>query len=761
MKASPKQREALRLVAAGKFVPTLVREEDGWYARWRPCPQYGAATDEVLADWVDELVRTPSVTRLTEDAEDQHHETLHDAWLMALKSRTGRVIWADAECAQFAATLADWQGRVEEDPAARAALNLKLESDRETFTVVCDAPATRRGLKALGAASEDFPPLRALRRRADGKLAATLTRREAEAFLRLTETSLAVSIQATADLRPGEEPTAPVQAKLVVKVDGEAVSAQEIRFLLEQGTSLVFFRNRWIEVDRSILRAALRALEKAGDKTLTETEAVSFALGLGAFGALELAEVRAHGWLRGLVNELKAAARLDCAPVAIPGLQGELRAYQARGVAWMKFLTDHKFGALLADDMGLGKTVQTIGWLLLTRAQAQEPFLVIAPLTLLSNWRHEFQKFAPHLKVWTHHGEGRHLKTGFLREARQADVVLTSYSLLTRDYELLRSVAWAGLVLDEAQAIKNANTQVAQAARALGVPRRVALTGTPIENQVGDVWSLEEFLNPTFLGDKKTFTDRFVKPLAADEHSRAGKKLKRALEPFILRRVKSDPEIAGELGAKREIKEYCVLSPEQRLAYEAALDDFRVRDRKEGDIFALLTELKLICDGSGKQARLVDLLAEIFAAGESALIFTQYAKVGTTLQELLTKKFGKVFPFLHGGLDTRARDRAIATFCEASAPMAFILSLRAGGFGLNLTKATHVIHFDRWWNPAVENQATDRAHRIGQDKAVFVHTFITEGTIEERIDELLSRKERLAGSIVTPGEAFLRELLLG
>lgn len=756
---SPKQREALKLVADGKFVPALVREEDGWYARWRPLPKYGEAVDEVLAGWIDELVRTPSITRLTEDAEEQRHETLHDAWLMALKSRTGRVIWADAECEQFAKTVSDWQMRVEEDSAARAALNLKLESHSETFTVVCEAPTTRRGLKALGDASLDFPPLRALRQRADGKLVATLTRQEAEQFLRQTGTSLAVPIAATADLHATAQPTESVQAKLVIKVDGEAVNVQELRFLLDQGSSLVFFRDRWIEVDRSLLRAALRALEKAGDKTLTETEALSFAMGLGAFGALELEEVRSHGWLRGLVHELKAASRLNLTTDAIPGLQGELRTYQKRGVAWMKFLTDHKFGALLADDMGLGKTVQTISWLLLTRVTAQEPFLIVAPLTLLSNWRHEFQKFAPHLSVYTHHGDGRQLKAGFLRDVKTADVVLTSYSLLTRDYELLRSVLWAGLVLDEAQAIKNANTQVAKAARALGVSRRVALTGTPIENHVGDVWSLEEFLNPTFLGDRKSFTDRFVKPLAADEHSRAGKKLKRALEPFILRRLKSDPEIAGELGEKRDVKEYCVLSPEQRLAYEAALEDFRVREHKEGDIFALLTELKLICDGAGKQERLVDLLADIFAAGESALVFTQYAKVGTVLQKVLAKKFGKTFPFLHGGLDARARDCAIAAFCETAEPSAFILSLRAGGFGLNLTKATHVIHFDRWWNPAVENQATDRAHRIGQDKNVFVHTFITEGTIEERIDDLLSRKERLAGSIVTVGETFLREIL--
>ena len=224
-----------------------------------------------------------------------------------------------------------------------------------------------------------------------------------------------------------------------------------------------------------------------------------------------------------------------------------------------------------------------------------------------------------------------------------------------------------------------------------------------------------------------------------------------------MRRLKTDPEIAGELGEKREIKEYCLLSPAQRAQYEAALEDYRASERRQGDAFALITRLKLVCDGEGKLLRLLDLLEAVFAAGESALVFTQYAKVGAWLKRQLEQRFARAFPFLHGGLDAAAREREIAAF-NAQGPRAFVLSLRAGGFGLNLTKATHVVHFDRWWNPAVENQATDRAHRIGQDRTVFVHAFITEGTLEEHVDELLARKTRVAGTLVTAGEAFWKEL---
>ena len=777
-KLSPRQSEALALVAEGCFFPDLVKEEDGWHARWR--------VPGVENDWVDEYVRSANVTRLSEDAEDQKHETLHDAWLMALKSLTGLVRWDDAECAAFAAELSEWHGGAEEDAAARAAIIFTFAPEAERFVVRCGVPKGRRGLRALGQSAFVFGPLRGLLSR-DGHLEVELSRAEAESFLRggardLAEAGysvlgvdLAASVSASVDLGASADsraqaPQQPIPAKLVIKVDGQAVSADEIRFLLEQKSTLVFFRDRWIDVDRNILKEALRALEKNEGKDLKTNEAMSFAMGIGAFGRMEIEEVRAHGWLRGLVHELKSNPAANggiLAPVAsdgVPGLTAELRPYQARGAAWMKFLTDHGFGALLADDMGLGKTIQTIAWILLSRSpstsNALRPFLIVAPLTLLSNWRHEFAKFAPGLKVYVHQGENRQLSRGFKLMTKDCDVVITSYSLLVRDYSILRETDWEGLVLDEAQAIKNPDTQVARATRSLGARKRVALTGTPIENSVSDVWSLEEFLNPTFLGDRKSFADRFVKPIAVDERTRAAKRLRRALEPFVLRRLKSDPEIVGELGEKREVKEYCTLSPIQRNEYEAVLEEYRTSEKRQGDVFALLTRLKLVCDGAGKLERLCELLESVFEAGESALVFSQYAKVGERIRKALAKRFGRTFPFLHGGLTARQREAEIAAFKDGgnSVPTCFILSLKAGGFGLNLTEATHVIHFDRWWNPAVEAQATDRAHRLGQTKTVFVHSFITEGTLEEHIDEILERKARVAGSLVQSGESFLSEL---
>lgn len=777
-KLSPRQSEALALVAEGRFFPDLVKEEDGWHARWR--------VPGVENDWVDEYVRSANVTRLSEDAEDQKHETLHDAWLMALKSLTGLVRWDDAECAAFAAELSEWHGGAEEDAAARAAIIFTFAPEAERFVVRCGVPKGRRGLRALGQSAFVFGPLRGLLSR-DGHLEVELSRAEAESFLRggardLAEAGysvlgvdLAASVSASVDLGASADsraqaPQQPIPAKLVIKVDGQAVSADEIRFLLEQKSTLVFFRDRWIDVDRNILKEALRALEKNEGKDLKTNEAISFAMGIGAFGRMEIEEVRAHGWLRGLVHELKSNPAANggiLAPVAsdgVPGLTAELRPYQARGAAWMKFLTDHGFGALLADDMGLGKTIQTIAWILLSRSpstsNALRPFLIVAPLTLLSNWRHEFAKFAPGLKVYVHQGENRQLSRGFKLMTKDCDVVITSYSLLVRDYSILRETDWEGLVLDEAQAIKNPDTQVARATRSLGARKRVALTGTPIENSVSDVWSLEEYLNPTFLGDRKSFADRFVKPIAVDERTRAAKRLRRALEPFVLRRLKSDPEIVGELGEKREVKEYCTLSPIQRNEYEAVLEEYRTSEKRQGDVFALLTRLKLVCDGAGKLERLCELLESVFEAGESALVFSQYAKVGERIRKALAKRFGRTFPFLHGGLTARQREAEIAAFKDGgnSVPTCFILSLKAGGFGLNLTEATHVIHFDRWWNPAVEAQATDRAHRLGQTKTVFVHSFITEGTLEEHIDEILERKARVAGSLVQSGESFLREL---
>ena len=746
MRLSPRQREALRLIAEGSFFPVLTREDDGWHARWRALGSENA--------WVDEFVREAVVTALSEDAEEQRHETLHDAWMMALRSRTGLVVWDDAECAAFSEELESWSGSAEEDVAARSGIVFRFKP----FEIRCAIPRARRALKALGSAVYVFAPLGGLRRSGD-ELALQLTAAEAESFVHagardlrhagygVEGVDLSVAITAEAEVDFPEAGSRTARMKLTVRVAGEPVTAEEIRFLLDQGSSLVFFRSRWIEVDRGVLKAALRALEKGAGK---KANALSFALGLGHVGGLELESVRVRGWVRGLLNSMRAAGSGNPLEEAcsIAGFRGELRPYQRRGVAWMRFLVDHGFGALLADDMGLGKTIQTIAWAWTNR----ELTLIVAPLTLLANWEHEFKRFAPSLKVYVHQGEGRRSASEFRRSVARADVVLTSYTLLVKDYADFSEVSWKALVLDEAQAIKNPETQAARAVRSLLPPKRIALTGTPIENSVADLWSIEEFLNPGFLGDRKSFEARFAKPIALDERSSARARLKRALEPLVLRRLKTDPGVAAEIGEKRETREYCRLTDEERRDYESALADFRVSERARGDVLALITRLKLICDGAGKFERLAELLAQILENGESALVFTQYAKVGAWLQRRLAERFGRTFPFLHGSLSAAQRSAEIAKFNRSGAN-AFILSLKAGGFGLNLTKATHVIHFDRWWNPAVEDQATDRAHRIGQSRAVLVHLFVTVGTLEERVDEILARKGSLR-ALIADGEAF-------
>ena len=739
------QREALRLIAEERIFPGLVREEDGWYARW-------SAYEAPGNPWVDTYVREAAVTPLTADAEDHPHRTLHDAWLAALRSRTGLVRWDEAECAAFAAELGAWHG--EADGEIRRALVFRFRAEPEGFFLDVAPAGDRRSLKALGEATYVYGPLRELRRNGD-RLTAALSREEAELFLADGARSLVAAGYTVEGVELGAAVTAEGEIltaesesdrreerlRLVIRVAGEPVTLREVKFLLDQGSSLVFFRNRWIEIDRDLLRCACRALEKqSGTGRLKRMDALRFAFGLGRFGGLDISELKAHGWLRGLVNSLRSrGGDAVQSPRFVSPFHGTLRDYQVRGVAWIGFLAAHGFGALLADDMGLGKTIQTLAWIATMTAKRRggRPFaLIVAPLTLVANWRHEIAIFTPELAE---------------------SITVTSYQRFVRDYGQLTGEGYEALVLDEAQTIKNPDTRAARAACAFGAKYRLALTGTPVENTASDVWSIEEFLNPGFLGPRREFEERLVKGVAFGNAAAASTRLRHALEPFLLRRLKSDPAIAAELGEKHIVREYCALGEQSRRDYERALADYRASEHRAGDAFALITELKLICDGEGKLQRLVALLEEIFAAGESALVFSQYAKVGARLKEELDRHFHADFPFLHGSLAAAEREAQIRRFNRGRSTC-FILSLKAGGYGLNLTKATHVVHFDRWWNPAVENQATDRAHRIGQSKTVFVHRFITPGTIEERVDRLLESKSALATELVTSGESFLLKL---
>ncbi|MBR3821679.1 MAG: hypothetical protein IKJ37_08675 [Kiritimatiellae bacterium] len=760
--------------------PVLIEENGKFCARWSRGDETMRTRNRSILERPDRIV------------------SVDDAFLDALRSDDAEVKWPSKDdLADLGRRLDAWRLEQSADNVSSADVTFRI-SPPETGTAKrrrADIPPempwkldvvlrkrTEDTLRALGAACRIYSPLRGM----TGS-SMELEQSEVETFLRIgapalksagylleLPNELAADVVAEAEMvseskivRSVEKKT--VKAKITIRVAGEKVSRADIVFLLDQGSSVVFFRGRWIEVDRGILKNALKVLDADG-RQMSEREAMSFALGFRRAHGLAATRVKGTGWLGKILDELKSGGSFKV--LAKPkGFKGDLRGYQRRGYSWLKHLTDRGFGALLADDMGLGKTIQTIAWLMKRReTDDAKPALIVAPVSVTMNWMRELAKFAPSMKVMLHQGKERLAGGSFLRAAKKCDVVIAGYPLFVKDFRLLSEAGFGALVLDEAQLIKNPDTRMAQSARAFPCLDRVALTGTPFENRVTDIWSIEEFLNAGLLGPRSEFVEDFERPIREGGSAPAMAELKKALAPFLLRRLKNDPEIAAELGAKREIREYCVLSARQRAAYEVALARYANAPREErggkGHALALLTELKLVCDGlggngevyGGKAERLVELLESIFDAGESVLVFTQYVKVGERIKSLIEKKFSRKVPFLHGGLTPAARDAQIAAFNSSEAPTAFVLSLKAGGFGLNLTKATHVIHYDRWWNPAVENQATDRAHRIGQSRTVFVHLFISHGTLEDRIDRILEEKRTIAGELVVSGESFLLKM---
>ena len=432
--------------------------------------------------------------------------------------------------------------------------------------------------------------------------------------------------------------------------------------------------------------------------------------------------------------------------------------------------------------MGLGKTVQLIAFLLARRAARPDdgrPTLIVCPTSVLGNWERELSRFAPTLPVLRHHGPERARRPDALRSAPPHAAVITTYALLRRDATLLGQIDWAVASLDEAQNIKNAASRQAQAARALKAAHRFALTGTPVENRLAELWSIFEFCAPGLLGPLERFRKRFALPIERYRDERAARDLRRLVGPFILRRVKSDPAIIPDLPPKQEMAVVCTLSREQATLYQAAVEDTMERIeaaegiQRRGLVLALLTALKQICNHpahylrepgplpgrSGKLDRLTEMLEETVAAGDRALIFTQFREMGDRLVGHLARALETEVLFLHGGVPRVARDAMVHRFQEeTSGPSLFVLSLKAGGTGLNLTRASRVFHYDRWWNPAVEDQATDRAHRIGQRQVIQVYRFLTAGTVEEKIDALLIDKRALADRIVGAGEAWITEL---
>jgi SNF2 family DNA or RNA helicase len=475
-------------------------------------------------------------------------------------------------------------------------------------------------------------------------------------------------------------------------------------------------------------------------------------------------------------------------------LHARLRPYQHYGYSWLDFQRRWGIGACLADDMGLGKTLQTLSLLLHIKQEMGKlpaPALLICPTSVVLNWAQEAARFTPDLALLVHQGANRLQGEALLAAAQQVDMVVTSYALVRRDAETLQQQQWLSVILDEAQNIKNSTTKQAQTIRRIPAHFRLALTGTPVENRLTELWSIMHFLNPGFLGSQQSFRRRFALPIERYNDSEAAAKLRRLTSPFILRRVKSDPAVIQDLPEKQETKAYCSLSQEQATLYEAVVQDaLRViagaQDvQRRGLVLAMLMKLKQICnhpaqflhqigddsapngtDGvnseerrSGKLMRLVAMLEEVLAEGDRTLIFTQFAEMGKLLRSFLMQRLGCQTLFLHGGVPARQRAEMVERFQEeANGPPIFILSLKAGGTGLNLTRANHVFHYDRWWNPAVEDQATDRAFRIGQRRNVQVHKFVCLGTLEEKIDAMIESKKSLAASIVGSGENWLTEL---
>jgi SNF2 family DNA or RNA helicase len=571
-----------------------------------------------------------------------------------------------------------------------------------------------------------------------------------------------------------------VQVDWSVALGDVKLSLAELRELARLKAPLVKFRGQWVQMNAEEIRQALDFWKQKDREETSVKQVILMALGAAAkSGAIALEGVTASGWVGDFLEELEGKTPFQELAVP-PEFQGTLRPYQVRGYSWIGFLRKWGLGACLADDMGLGKTVQALA--LIRRDWQKEvrgPILLICPLSVVGNWKKEAERFTPDLPVMVHHGLGRAKADEFQEEAARQALVVSSYALLHRDFETIRQIPWAGVILDEAQNIKNPETKQAKAARALAAGYRLALTGTPVENNVGDLWSIMEFLNPGFLGTQTEFKKKFFIPIQTGSDPEAAGRLRRLTRPFILRRLKTDRAIITDLPDKMEMKVFCTLTKEQASLYEAVVKEtMKGLDKSEGIqrkgvILATLSKLKQVCnhpaqflgdnspipDRSGKLARLTEMAEEIVAVGDRALVFSQFSEMGEILKRHLQETFGKEVLFLHGGTSKAKRDRMIERFQnEEDGPSIFVLSLKAGGTGLNLTRASHVFHFDRWWNPAVENQATDRVFRIGQTKNVQVHKFVCAGTLEEKIDEMIERKKDLAARVVGAGEGWLTEL---
>ncbi len=557
--------------------------------------------------------------------------------------------------------------------------------------------------------------------------------------------------------------------------------------MLRKSENSSIYAGRWIKLDPTFIHQIQELLKKAEKEGLHVRDIIEQELFAAnnpetddlddpkVFGKIQI-ELNRN--LKGMVKVLRNLKQLPLSE-APESFQGELRPYQQLGMSWLLFLRRYGFGATLADDMGLGKTIQLISYLLTVKeAENAGPALIICPTSVLGNWQKELEKFAPSLSVYLHYGSNRLKAEEFTEIVTEADVVLTSYSLSHLDLAEFESLTWSSIAIDEAQNIKNAGTKQSRAVRKLTGHHHIALTGTPMENRLTELWSIFDFTNHGYFGSLGHFQKRFVIPIEKEGEKEKIHQLQALIRPFLLRRTKQDEEVALNLPDKLEQKEYCPLTAEQASLYEQLVKD-TIADierltgfERKGLILQMLSRLKQLCnhpalylkeerpanlvERSAKLEKLQELIGFVLDQDESCLIFTQYIEMGHMIQKSLKDEFNIEVPFLNGSVPKQQRDGMIARFQNREFPV-FLLSLKAGGTGLNLTAANHVIHYDRWWNPAVENQATDRAYRIGQQRFVHVHKFICTGTLEEKIDLMLDKKQALNDEVIQ-SENWITEL---
>lgn len=792
-----------------------------------PSTSAAAVLWDVASNLTDHIVRATMQGAGRRGRRRTRFDSIHDAWLYSLRSGHHVISGTPEALRQLAGQIHEWQRpiaimagspfrlcfRIEEPEEEQDVWNVRYlvqSNDDPSLLVPIDIAwddAERPNLRghllfALGQAAEICPGIAAGLSR-DGPVGHTIDAAGAYHFLTREAEALRQAgygvmlpawwtgrgnrrrLAAKAQIRRADTGGSGIlsldsmlQFDWEVALGDQSISIEELERMASLKSSLVKMRGQWAVVSTEEIRAAIDLLKKGrGGGSLRDM--VRMDLGVGDIPeGLEWGGISSTDTVQDILEQLNGRASME--EIEPPeGFVGKLRPYQRRGYAWLSFLRQWGLGGCLADDMGLGKTIQMLALVQRDREAGEtRPALLVCPTSVINNWKREAARFAPGLSVLVHHGTGRAKGEAFSRAAANHAMVVTSYGLLLRDIKTIRSTQWSGIVLDEAQNIKNSQTKQAQAVRSIRSDYQFALTGTPVENSVADLWSIMEFLNPGFLGGQKKFRQNFLLPIQAGRDEEAAERLRRATGPFVLRRLKTDKSVISDLPDKIEIKEYCALTKEQATLYASVLQETERAlaeaegIQRRGIILGTLSKLKQVCNHpahflgdnsavpqrSGKLERLTEMLEEVIESGDKALIFTQFVEMGHVLKRHIQEVFGREVVFLHGGTPRRQRDIMVERFGGDGAVQIFIVSLKAGGTGLNLTAASHVFHFDRWWNPAVEDQATDRAFRIGQTRNVQVRKMICAGTLEERIDQMIERKKEIAGSVVGAGEGWLTEL---